>query len=346
MKKIVPSYYDSFQCIASACQDSCCIGWEIDIDERTLQRYKKAEKERGLSILKHIHQGEEGAHMVLKEDGRCPFLNEDNLCEIYIQLGEDALSHICQCHPRFIKNFGSWEEYGLDLCCEEAARIVLSQEALPSFEVCDIQEAKMEPQEGFSQEICEEMVECRQQMFAYIGTTKDSLNSVIGRLLAYCEGNLEDLCQETGEAWEKEYIEADPDKGYYRELLEFFRGLAPLSVRWHNFLAEVADDFDAIYEVKDEFHRQYPRFQWEAKLLLHHYIYRYFLDGVWEEDYYSATFLAVTMVRMIELLDVAWFYIQKKFSLEDQIYICCQMSKEIEYSEENVEALYDKSWEM
>ena len=36
----VPSYYKNFRCIADKCPDNCCRGWEIDIDEDTLDYYK------------------------------------------------------------------------------------------------------------------------------------------------------------------------------------------------------------------------------------------------------------------------------------------------------------------
>ena len=35
----VPSYYKTFQCIADKCEHSCCIGWEIDIDEDSYDYY-------------------------------------------------------------------------------------------------------------------------------------------------------------------------------------------------------------------------------------------------------------------------------------------------------------------
>lgn len=34
-----PSYYDDFECIADKCTDNCCVGWEIDIDEITAEKY-------------------------------------------------------------------------------------------------------------------------------------------------------------------------------------------------------------------------------------------------------------------------------------------------------------------
>ena len=35
-----PSFYKDFKCIAGACPDSCCQGWEVDADEKSLEYYK------------------------------------------------------------------------------------------------------------------------------------------------------------------------------------------------------------------------------------------------------------------------------------------------------------------
>ena len=35
-KVTLPHYFKEFKCIGGKCEDSCCIGWDIDIDERTL----------------------------------------------------------------------------------------------------------------------------------------------------------------------------------------------------------------------------------------------------------------------------------------------------------------------
>ena len=37
----VPHYYRKFQCTASACTDTCCAGWQIMIDDKSLRKYKK-----------------------------------------------------------------------------------------------------------------------------------------------------------------------------------------------------------------------------------------------------------------------------------------------------------------
>ena len=32
---IVPVYYEKFHCLADHCRRSCCIGWELDLDDDT-----------------------------------------------------------------------------------------------------------------------------------------------------------------------------------------------------------------------------------------------------------------------------------------------------------------------
>lgn len=39
MKYHKPSFFDQFKCIGSACTDTCCAGWEIEVDETTAQGY-------------------------------------------------------------------------------------------------------------------------------------------------------------------------------------------------------------------------------------------------------------------------------------------------------------------
>lgn len=111
-----------FVCIADRCKHTCCAGWEIDIDDETLELYNNLPGEFGDKIRASI----EDNHFVLTEEERCPFLNKQNLCDIILKLGEDYLCDICNEHPRFyIKNeFGEYE-CGYGLSCEEAARLTL-----------------------------------------------------------------------------------------------------------------------------------------------------------------------------------------------------------------------------
>ena len=47
MKIIAPNYYDKFRCVADKCKHNCCIGWEVDIDLLTLNKYENLEGSLG-----------------------------------------------------------------------------------------------------------------------------------------------------------------------------------------------------------------------------------------------------------------------------------------------------------
>ena len=137
-----PDFYDQFKCIASRCTDTCCVGWEIDIDEATQEVYRKVAGAFGERLRANIEDG----HFKLLPHDRCPFLDKENLCEVYQNLGEDALCDICTEHPRFVEVFGDILERGLGLCCEEAARLLLEGEGPLAFtcEECDEPEDELD----------------------------------------------------------------------------------------------------------------------------------------------------------------------------------------------------------
>ena len=124
MKLYAPSYYKRFRCIADRCEHSCCIGWEIDIDEDTLKKYNRLKDGYG-ALIKDSISIEGSPHFQLSDCDRCPHLDERGLCKIILNIGEDHLCDICREHPRFY-NYTSVAEVGLGMSCPEAARIILS----------------------------------------------------------------------------------------------------------------------------------------------------------------------------------------------------------------------------
>lgn len=143
----------NFKCIADKCTHSCCIGWEIDVDDYTYEMYENIGSDFGDKIMSCIHTDDEGNHnFILGENDRCPFLNDKGLCDIILELGEDYLSDICREHPRFyVKSEdvcegckgiferdedGYYKGYGL--CCEEACRIILQDNRDVSCEIASL----------------------------------------------------------------------------------------------------------------------------------------------------------------------------------------------------------------
>ena len=128
MKLIAPDYYREFRCIADKCRHSCCIGWEIDIDPDTREKYRRVPGDFGARLNASIEDGEVSTFR-LGAGERCPMLNASGLCDLITTLGEENLCQICADHPRFRSFFTDRTEIGLGLCCEEAARLILTREA-------------------------------------------------------------------------------------------------------------------------------------------------------------------------------------------------------------------------
>lgn len=127
MLNVFPDYYKSFKCIAGLCRHSCCIGWEIDIDEDSLNKYENTGGEMGKRLAENISR-EDAPHFILSDDERCPFLNERGLCDLILYGGEYMLCNICTDHPRFRSFLPGRTETGIGLCCEEAARLIIDSE--------------------------------------------------------------------------------------------------------------------------------------------------------------------------------------------------------------------------
>ena len=50
MKYLKPYFYDKFICTAGDCPDTCCAGWQIMIDEESLERYGREAGEFGRPV--------------------------------------------------------------------------------------------------------------------------------------------------------------------------------------------------------------------------------------------------------------------------------------------------------
>jgi lysine-N-methylase len=126
----VPDYYPSFRCIASACRHTCCVGWEIDVDEAALARYDayiRAHSPLSHRLQTAIDREADPPCFILDEEERCPFLNSCGLCDLITTHGEESLCRICTDHPRFRRVMADRVELGLGLCCEAAADLILSR---------------------------------------------------------------------------------------------------------------------------------------------------------------------------------------------------------------------------
>ena len=124
MQYTVPHYYKGFTCIAGECPDTCCAGWQIQIDPFSLKKYRKNNGPLG-NRLKNEINWKEGCFR--QYAGRCAFLNENNLCDLYLEGGgQRAFCRTCRTYPRHIEEFEGLREISLSLSCPAAADLILN----------------------------------------------------------------------------------------------------------------------------------------------------------------------------------------------------------------------------
>lgn len=131
---INPEYLEEFKCIGGSCSDSCCTGWDIEIDKKTFRDYYRVKDENMKRMFqKYVHNNPDYTNenldygkIKLPKDKRCPFLDEENYCIIFKNIGEEYLSCVCTHFPRVLNKVDEHFEMSLDLSCPEASRIILN----------------------------------------------------------------------------------------------------------------------------------------------------------------------------------------------------------------------------
>lgn len=270
MKKYYPSYYDKFSCIAGECSDSCCTKWEIVIDNDTLSKYNALSTDFGNAVRSQIIKDEEGDCCFLLNNGRCPFLNTDNLCDIHIKLGEDYTSEVCRNHPRFTEEYDGFTEISLSLSCPEANRIIMSSDS----------SVYPKPEYRGDDEVLELLLSSREKLL-----TSDGCFSSLMKLLL-------DTAADDSLDIELVYIENHPDLNvtFLKCLASFLLEKSEiLTNEWKAYLVK-ADGIG----ISDEEFEAYCKGNDEALIkICRYFIYRYYLKAVNDLDIYSrALFIA------------------------------------------------------
>lgn len=128
-----PSFFPQFRCIAGDCPDTCCRGWDVELDEESYYSYLVVKGPFGERLRGSMAE-EDGCHFFpLTDAGRCPFLNARNLCDLYLELGPEHLCRTCREYPRSFAGAGSCEQVDLSLSCPEVGRLFFDPETDVSF---------------------------------------------------------------------------------------------------------------------------------------------------------------------------------------------------------------------
>lgn len=324
MKFIKPNFYDRFHCTASACSDTCCAGWEIDIDEDTREYYENLEGSFGDRLREQIEELPEGvACFRLGEEERCPFLNEDNLCEVILELGEDALCEICREHPRFYEQIGDRMEMGVGLCCEEACRLLFEEKEPITFittSIGELPDVVILPDSGM------EIYHLRDEAFRIVQDRTLPLRVRMHRLLDFGEKIQQQIFGEDSPA---ERAVPAQDLPMAREaMFQYMEMLEPYDDSWPDTVQLLCD---ASLEVNlDEMDGGYEN-------LLVYFLYRHFARGALDARLAARVKFCAVSVWFIGLMNAKCLADTGAFTPWDRIVCTKNYSKQVEYSAENME---------
>lgn len=178
MKVRIPDYYDDFSCLAGNCPHSCCLGWEVVIDGETARRYQTASGPLSDRLRAAMCRDADGDVCFPLNGGRCPFLNQENLCDIHCAWGAEATSVTCREHPRFTEDYGSFREITLTVSCPAVDALLLGSNAPLTF---------LEREDGQPPEAGDEwldwLVPLRDQMLDLLRDRSQPLNGRLRNLL-------------------------------------------------------------------------------------------------------------------------------------------------------------------
>ncbi len=298
-----PEYYKKFKCTADKCSHSCCIGWEICIDEETLEKYKQNPETIGTTQL-----CDGCVSFKLTDDHRCPHLNSSGLCKLIISHGEEYLSDICRNHPRFFNAVGKGvTEAGLGIVCEEACRLMLENDK--PFTLCKVDEF-----DGDADTLCGSLplsfdpLEQRDIIIGKIESGKSSFTDTV-------------------QALENDFALSPIYSLSLDSLAERFLSLEILDPNWQELLSS-AQNYSLPTADISLFDLYFCR-------LLTYFVYRHVSASQSYDNLRARLAFALLSVEMIRYL----FERQESISLDTLKAISRAYSEEIEYSENNTDEL-------
>ncbi len=266
MKLITPSFYKNFKCIAGACPDSCCQGWEVDADEDSLAYYKTLSGSLRARIDSVLDKDEFGNTIFrLADKKRCPFLNQDNLCDMHIAIGGEHTPYTCRTFPRFINDFGGTREMGISFSCPIASDIMWNLTEDFDF----VSEINSQPPSlnEIDAELYFKLLSYRKEAYSIVQDRKLEINKRLIRLLDYAAKIQREL---------DDYKEYASETGFF----DIFNHPEVINQEWTE-------------KVKN--HNTNPTFPNDkiCENIAMYFLFRYFLTAVYDSDILSKVKMAV-----------------------------------------------------
>lgn len=362
MEYTYPEYFYDFRCEASGCSDTCCAGWRIAIDDLSLRKYRKYPGFFGNRLRNSINWQQKTFEQY---GGRCAFLNEENLCDIYAEAGEQMLCKTCTRYPRHYEEYENLREISLSLSCPAAAKMILGTEKKMSF-LSSCRKTPEEEYEQFDFFLFTKLQEIRDYLYEVIQNRELSIEFRMALILAavhdlqtrisrkqlYAVDELLKKYRAVGfikKAAKKFAVYGTRKEGRRQEMQQLFKRLhrlEELKGGWHDFLSSCErklyhelpqEEYEAACR---DFAAYYKDREYEYEQILMYFVFTYFCGAVYDKDAFSKIKLAVVSVMLLrEMAAALWMEGGRQFTFEEQVELVHRYAREVEHSDRNMEAM-------
>ena len=345
MRYTVPDYYKKFKCLASDCPATCCAGWQIMIDDKSLKKYASCPGIFGNRLVNSINWEEE---RFKQYHSRCAFLNEQNLCDIHLEKGSDFLCRTCRRYPKHVEVYENEREISLSLSCPMVARLLLAKTDQAQFLTTE----KVRKSDGdqlqksdddFDEFLYSALQDCRSVLIAMAQNRNEALNLRMAKILSLAHDvqnridsrqlfdteNVLERYQREGadtalahkliwfslvnEEFCGENDEQRADSDYLSvqwRVLDYLRDFEVLDPRWvldlQRWRKALYGEGPAVYlERKKRFLTEARVWETEYEQILVYFLFVYFCGAVYDGDALRKAKMAVMSVRILRELAFA-----------------------------------------
>ena len=345
MRYTVPDYYKKFKCLVSDCPATCCAGWQIMIDDKSLKKYASCPGIFGNRLVNSINWEEE---RFKQYHSRCAFLNEQNLCDIHLEKGSDFLCRTCRRYPKHVEVYENEREISLSLSCPMVARLLLAKTDQAQFLTTE----KVRKNDGdqlqksdddFDEFLYSALQDCRSVLIAMAQNRNEALNLRMAKILSLAHDvqnridsrqlfdteNVLERYQREGadtalahkliwfslvnEEFCGENDEQRADSDYLSiqwRVLDYLRDFEVLDPRWvldlQRWRKALYGEGPAVYlERKKRFLTEARVWETEYEQILVYFLFVYFCGAVYDGDALRKAKMAVMSVRILRELAFA-----------------------------------------
>lgn len=368
-----PDYYDQFKCTADKCKDTCCAGWQIVIDDESLEKYKKLKSDYIWKVMACV-DWETGTFRQDNEK-RCAFLNEQNLCELYKNAGADSLCKTCRDYPRHIEEFEGVREVSLSISCPEVARILMERLDPVEYITKDVlNEEETEDFGDFDPFLFSILEDARKEMIMIIqnrelpiknramlvlGMAHDMQGRINRSEMFDCPSVIEKYKTEKAKNYVENHLaqkDRVTEEKLTREMFDKLYKLEVLRDDWSDILHKTQDmlfftmqeNYADLRKIFVEWKKENPNIDIHLEQIFVYFLFTYFPGAVYDGKIFAKTQMAVYCTWMVELLWMArWLMNGKQLNLEEMTELLYRFSREVEHSDENLiklDKMLEKKW--